>query len=285
MGKTYDTRRQWLSLPTDKVEKYISDLKTVYERKSISKMDLLTHIGRTRHMASIYRPLAAFARNLEMWAYSVKNLNHHVRMSRPLKNDIELCIWGIARAAKIGISFDQFLKPMSIPDIKLYTDASLKIGLGGYSDKGHWYKNEWNQIQLHHANNRDIVWRELVAIFTFVHALRFSLSKKVTHIFTDNEACKYMLINMRSKLSRPDLQCIINEICKLCIEFAIIPWVEHIPGKQNTIPDALSRNKPIPFHLSNKCITRIPTTASVQMAANLCKNILINNKLLDMTDN
>ena len=68
LGKVYDTIRQWLSLPKDKVDRYTADLEAVLNMKSIKQRDLLTHIGRTRHMASIYRPLAAFARNLEVWA-------------------------------------------------------------------------------------------------------------------------------------------------------------------------------------------------------------------------
>ena len=54
-------------------------------------------------MASIYKPLAAFARNLEVWAYSVKHLSHHIRMSCPLKEDIKLAIWAMKRAAEYGI--------------------------------------------------------------------------------------------------------------------------------------------------------------------------------------
>ena len=280
LGKIYDTKKQWISLPSDKNQKYTTELKLAINSQSITKRQLLSHIGRIRHMASIYKPLAAFARNLEVWAYSVKHLSHHIRMSRPLKNDLELAIWGINRAAKYGISFNQFLKPMNIPDITFYTDASLNIGLGGYSNQGHWFKNKWDDIQLHQTDNRDIVWKEVVAIFAFLHSMRHSLNKKVVHIYTDNEACKYMLIKMRAKLKRPDLQLIINETCKICIQFEIIPWIEHIPGKQNIIPDALSRNKPIPTDLVYKCTNKISASNSVQLAANLCQDIVINNKHL-----
>ena len=99
---------------------------------------------------------------------------------------------GIKHAAEYGISFDQFFKPMDIPDVGFFTDASLNICLGGYSNHRHWFKNSWNDIQLHQRDNKEIVWKELVAIFTFLHSLRYSLNKKVVHIYTDNEDCKYI---------------------------------------------------------------------------------------------
>ena len=108
-------------------------------------------------------------------------------------------------------------------------------------------------IQLHHEDDRDIFWKDLVAILTILHSLRHSLNEKVVYIYTDSKACKYMLINMRSKLSRPDLQLIINEMRKTCLQHEMIPCVEHIPGIQNIIPDALSRNGPIPNNLVHNC--------------------------------
>ena len=93
-----------------------------------------------------------------------------------------------------------------------------------------------------------------------------------------------MLISMRSKLSRPDLQSIINQICKIFIEHAITPWIEHIPGKLNTIPDALSRDQHIPTDLAHKCSIEINARDAIQNASDLCKNIIIKNKFLDMND-
>ena len=87
-----------------------------------------------------------------------------------------------------------------------------------------------------------------------------------------------MLINIRAKLSRPDLQLIINEMCKICIQHEITQWVEHIPGKQNIKPEALSRNKPIPDNLVDNCTIIISETKSVQSAADSCGDVIITEK-------
>ena len=91
----------------------------VLTKKSIKQRQLLKHIGRTRHMAVIYKSLVAFARSLEVWAYSVKKLDHHIHISRPMKNDISLCIWAMKELSLVGIPFQFFLKPLDDPDVNI----------------------------------------------------------------------------------------------------------------------------------------------------------------------
>ena len=122
--------------------------------------------------------------------------------------------------------------------------------------------------------------RKLLGIFAFLQSLRHSLKKKEVYIYTDSEPFKYMLINMRAKLKRPDLQLQINEMRKICVEPEIIPQVEHIPGKQTVIPNALTRNEPIPDNLAHNGTNITSATNSVQVAADLCCNILIDEEQL-----
>ena len=83
---------------------------------------------------------------------------------------------------------------------------------------------------------------------------------------------------MREKLSRPDLQLIINETCKICIQHEIIPWVEHTPGEQNIILVALSKNEPILDNLFHNCTILTSATESVQLTADSCRDMVINKK-------
>ena len=77
-------------------------------------------------------------------------------------------------------------------------------------------------------------------------SMKKRLRNKTVHTFMDNESCKYKKL-IHAVHIRPDLQTLINEICKICIKYAIVPWFEHIPGKDNVMPDALSRNKKHPL--------------------------------------
>ena len=96
-----------------------------------------------------------------------------------------------------GATFDSFgvhLRKDDEFDYTLYTDASLTIGIGGLASNCTFYQNKWSDIQLSNPEIRDIQWRELCAIFVFVLANIKSFKEKVIHIYTDNDAVKWMMI-------------------------------------------------------------------------------------------
>ena len=136
--------KQWITLPSEKIQKYIAKLRFSLTYKSMTQQHSLSHVSRMHHVASICRPSAAFARNLEVWVYSVKQASHHIRMTRPLKKSLRISHLGYKTSRGMRyIHFNQFLKPMDIPDVTLFTE-------GGCLDQGHWFKNNWNDVQLHH---------------------------------------------------------------------------------------------------------------------------------------
>lgn len=90
-------------------------------------------------------------------------------------------------------------------------------------------------------------------------------------------ACKYMLINMRSKLSRPDLQILINSICGACIEYHFNIWMDWISTKDNYTADNLSRNINNPFDKCDIIPNPYPLSKAkywLQEGANLCQDII-----------
>ena len=275
LGKIFDTNRQTLSLPKEKVTKYIREMKVVKSKRSITKRNLLSHIGRTRHMATIYKSLAAFARNLEVYAHSVKELHHFIHINKALRSDLDLCIWGMKQASTFGVPFEFFLKPREIPEITITTDASSLVGVGGFDDKGSYFQHKWTEVpHFEKYPKRDINWMELAAIFVIIHHSASTFKNKTIHIYTDNKPVKHMLIKMRSKLNRPDLQRLINEICRLSIQYQFHFWIDHIPGSQNEIADGLSRFIDSQQY-NDKLSNEINVLSSLIFACELCKDVII----------
>ena len=149
----------------------------------------------------------------------------------------------------------------------------------------YYFQNKWKDIDIHNFSNRDIQWKELVAVYAILETAKDTFRNKTIHIFTDNISVKWMLVNFRSKLTRPDCQIIINRIATICYHYYIQIWTDHIKGKDNIFADALSRYIEVdwskaPCPLSQK----IDTTNAIQNAGNLAARYNIDITELDHHD-
>ena len=209
-----------------------------------------------------------------------------IHISEAVKRDFEFTICAMELAHEEGASFSSFFKPQPESfDITIFTDASKTIGVGGISSTGYYFQHKWTEIDLSEPEKRDIQWRELCAVFMAIHCLQGELSGKSVHIYTDNDPVKWMLIKMRSRLARPDLQIIINKICEILLEQHIEIWLDHIPGEENKCADASSCYfpKPLasaPFAVSKQC----NAIDSLQLASDLAAQTDVKEKYLTFED-
>ena len=252
LGKEYNTIRQWVRLSDDKYIKYSKFLKEILDKKRITIHTLQKLVGRIRYVASIYRPLNAWARGLEKYIYSpLASTAEEFIITKNLRRDLLFVQWALDQATQFGVPWDYFAVWNQTPIVTAYTDASLLIGVGGFASNGLYFQQKWTDFTLSNPDSRDIIWKELAAIHAMISALRENLGDKLQYqtlaIFTDNEACKWMLMSMSSRLYRPDLQVLINDICRLCIKYRFHIWIQHVEGKKNIIADALSRFLPVHF--------------------------------------
>ena len=200
-----------------------------------------------------------------------------------MRRDLLFVQWALDQATKFGVPWDYFAVWNQTPIVTAYTDASLLIGAGGFASNGIYFQQKWNDFTLSNPLSGDIIGKELAAIHAMISALRENLGDKLQcqtmAIFTDNEACKWMLINMSSRLYRPDLQVLINDICRLCIKYRFHIWIQHVEGKKNIIADALSRFLPVQFP-RNFNLKKISASPFLKRASALASSWEVQRKYL-----
>ena len=288
MDKNYNTLTQIVRLTEKKYVKYVQAVNHLKNQKSASKRHFLQVIGQLRFAGTIYKIFNSYIRGIERYAHSAKKLHHKITITSDIIRDLNTVLIMLKLAHERGTPFSAFrhqLNKDSKFDITIYTDASGSIGVGGICSDGSYFQNKWSDIDIFNFNNRDIQWKELIAVYTILETSKEKFRNKTIHIFTDNIAVKWMLVKFRSKLSRPDCQVIINRIATICYEYYIQIWTDHIKGKDNIFADALSRyievdwNKS-PFPLSSQ----LDTAEAVYNAGILASPCDIDEAELDHED-
>lgn len=247
LGLEFDTIKQEIRTPQEKVKKYKAFAKGILAAKKVLKKKLFSLTGKVRHTAGQCRPLAAYARGIE--AHGTRHeWNHHINISRQLRIDIQFTISAMEFAAESGVKFNELLVPDEMIQFDAFTDAtSVYGGIGGYIHQPNapWFQVAWSDLP--NTQHLDILWKEMAAIAVLIDIYKYKFQKKYVRIWTDNESIKWMLLKWRAPLNRPDLQKLIRFIAQRCIYNHVNPWFEAIRGEENVVADKLSRFESNPF--------------------------------------
>ena len=249
LGAIVDTVQQRLFLSPEKLKKYSSFITEALAHQFITKRTLLRIIGRIRYSATFCRPLAAYARNMEQYAYKLTQLDHHRRITQPMRLDLDLIIWGLQQAASVGTSFKAVLGLEPHTHFASTDAAGTHGGIGGalHTDNGLWFQVPWSQVSRFNIHTTDIEWKELAAVVVMVELLKHSISGQKLHIQCDNLPVVHMVINFRAPLNRNDLQTLLRYLATSLIQHQITLWIQHLDGPLNIVADRLSRFKNHPF--------------------------------------
>ena len=265
LGIEYDTIKQEVRVPLDKVQKYTEYAQSLINSKQITKRQLFSLTGKVRWAAMQCKPLSAFARGIEIHGHKPSlKWHHHINMTHRLKRDIRLVMDGLAILRSRGTSFDFILQPRNSCDMVAFTDAAGKEGIGGFVkiQNAPYFQVRWNEVMI--DTEYDIHWKEMVAIAVLFECNAYLFKNKRICIWADNKPVIDMLIKWRAKIARPDLQHLLRRIAHICIQYNITPWWEHIEGKKNKTADRLSRFHPRPFCFESVTPARKPSTSARQ---------------------
>ena len=269
LGIELDTVAMEVRLPPGKLAELKSSLADWCGRKACRKRELLSLIGSLSHASKAVRAGRSFLRRLIDLSTTVKRLDRHIRLSVSARSDIQW--WNQYCSGWNGISMMSTVS-MNRPNIVLTSDASGSWGCGAFS-ASNWFQLQWGgQITSCH-----ITTKELVPIVIAAAVWGPNWKGLTVRAMCDNSA---VVAAINSGTSRAqEAMHLLRCLAFICAKFNFSMHANHIPGVDNTLADALSRNNdqlfkslypqgnpaptPIPVELLDLLIVSMPDWTSV----------------------
>ena len=176
-----DSVAQVLSLPSDKVSDITTTACNWLGRRTATKRELLSLIGKLSFATKVVPAGRLFLRRLIDLSTTVDRLHHHLHIGAEARADLE---WW-AHFLPQWNDCAKFLEPQwsSPASLKMYTDASGSHGFGAYFDRA-WLRGTWSPHQTlpHHS----IQWQELFTILVAASAWSQKLCSRRVTFHCDN---------------------------------------------------------------------------------------------------
>ena len=231
LGIDIDTISMTAAVPRDKLDSLLALLPKWNNRRTATKQQLLSLIGKLSHVALVVRPGRLFLRRLIDLSCTVKENHHHVNLNVEARKDVQ---WWLAWLPTWNSrSIIPQSKSILSSDLKLHTDASGK-GFGAiYGTR--WIQGEWNT----QCAGKGIDFHELFAIVAAAFTWGHEWSGKRIVFLTDNKPITQ--IWDKGTCPTPDIMTLVRKLFCFAVlhEFSIA--FKYIPGSRNPIADSISR--------------------------------------------
>ena len=226
-----------LTVPKDKYDELMSLLPSWLGKKSCSKRQLLSLIGKLSFVCKVVRPGRIFLRRLINLSMSVKKLNHYININAQTREDIKWWVEFLPSWNQTSLIPETF--EVTSTDLKLFTDAS-SVGFGAIYAKS-WIQGRWDES----ANEYSIDFKELFAIVAAVMTWGSQWEGKRIVFFTDNLPITQIWHSGTSRSS--DIMVLVRKLFLSAAQFGFSVSLKHILGIHNPIADALSRFQVLKF--------------------------------------
>ena len=261
LGFLLDTITQTVSIPDEKIKKYIKNINDILNspnKVTIHKIDVVD--GQLRHCSQAMYGGAAYLRGLEKLKWRMKYQKQKTD-HQPFKLDdaaiYDLEFWlEMLPTMKNKVPFRYILKDKYEPDIIIYTDASEKIdckAYGGIDSLGHFFNESFLDTNMKYviaSGVKLINLFELIAVVAAIDIHKDIYQHKSILIRCDNENACNWIITQRAKFTATTnimVNIILKYLFKLLIKYKIYISVKRIASDDNVYADKLSRLDPFWF--------------------------------------
>ena len=255
LGIELDTQAMIVRLPPVKLNQLRAELASWRTRKVCRKRDLLSLIGSLSHACKAVRAGRTFLRRLIDVSTTVHQLDRHVRLTTSARSDLEW--WFQYCSCWNGISMMSTVHKAN-PDITILTDASGKWGCGALAGLN-WFQLQWAGP----ISNLHITVKELVPIVLAAAIWGPDWKGKTVKSRCDNAAVVAIINSGSSRVQ--EAMHLMRCLAFIAAKYEFTIFATHIPGVDNVLADALSRNNGTLFHTLHPQANQSPTPIPVSL--------------------
>ena len=240
LGLEIDTVALELRLPADKLRDLQALIRSWCSRRAASKRELESLIGSLNHACSVVRCGKTFLRRMfELLAVAHKS-QHYLRLNVSFKSDLRW--WDSFLTPLNGASLRRRLGHLGV-NFSFASDAAGAIGCGAIWSP-YWFQFKWSESfrsSLLPLKEDSILFQELLPIVFACAVWGSSWQRSSVRVFCDNEGAVSVVNSGYSKVAR--IMHLLRSLFFIRARFDIHLEAVHIPGAQNILADAISRDK------------------------------------------
>ena len=258
LGIEIDTISGVLHLPHEKLERLNGTLAEWVDRRWCWRRDLESLVVLLHHASKVVPPGRAFLRHISNLLKGGWRHNHHIRLNRDFRADLRW--WQLFLSYWNGVAFVRSQRP----EVVVASDASGSWGCGAYSGV-RWFQLEWSGG----ISEAAIAVKELISILLAVVTWGPAHRGARFFCYTDNPAV-VTVVNTRQARD-PHLLHLVRCLFFLEAHMQLQVVAMHIPGRENSMADDLSRNRLHSFFMQAPLMMPLPSPLPL-MAMDLLSN-------------
>lgn len=250
MGLELDSSTMEARLPYDKLVK-VRELLERYKRcRKVELRDLQSLIGLLNFCCQVVRPGRSFLRRLIDLTKNVSYPKHKITLNKEGRRDLQA--WSLFVEHFNGRHLLLDNRWQSSQSLHLYTDAAGAKGFAAIFQKS-WFYGPWPANLAPLA----ITFKEMFPIVLAFEIWGPLMCNSCITLHSDNYAVVYILNKQSSK--DPSIMSLVRRFVLCCMKHNILIKAIHIPGKENILPDLLSRFQVQEFRISAPHMDPEPT--------------------------
>ncbi|CAG2199550.1 unnamed protein product [Mytilus edulis] len=237
LGIILDSMHMIAKLPDEKLVRIKDILYSYLNRRSCTKREMLSLLGHLNYACKVIIPGRSFVSYLLTLAHSVRELYHHVTITKGCRDD--MAMWFKFLSQWNGISFFISDNVINASDFHLFTDASSTIGYGGYFRK-RWFQGIWPDDFIRpDEESFSMAYLELYPIVISAILWGHEWSTKRILFHCDNMSSVYIINKGRSKCNV--IMNLVRRLTWCAAKFNFCCTCCTCTRKENNTADALSR--------------------------------------------